>query len=53
MRSINEFSVSEVADMLEKQGLSQYAPDFRRRKVNGEALCKMEVADLVKLGVMN
>ena len=50
---MNRLSVNEIGGMLEKQGLAQYAPDFRRKKVDGAALCRMELADLIKLGVMN
>jgi len=50
---MNKLSVSEICGMLEKQGMGQYAPDFHRKKVNGAALCKMERAHLIKLGVMN
>ena len=50
---MNTLSVNEIGGMLEKQGLAQYAPDFRRKKVDGAALCKMELTDLIKLGVMN
>ena len=50
---MNKLSVSEIGGMLEKQGMGQYALDFRRRKVDGAELCKMEVGNLIKLGVMN
>ena len=50
---MNKLSVAEICGMLEKQGMGQYAPDFHKKKVDGAALCKMERAHLIKLGVMN
>ena len=50
---MNKLSVTEICSMLEKQGMGQYAQDFHRKKVDGAALCKMERAHLIKLGVMN
>ena len=46
---MDKWSVNDVTDMLDKQGMGSYVGAFKARKVDGKMLCSFQAEDLAKV----